>query len=97
MDTADICPLCGRPFGGRVEQHHLIPRSKGGRETVPLHPICHRKIHSLFSETVLARQFNSIISLRAHPEIASFVKWLRGKPPDFHRRTAQPAAKRRRR
>jgi hypothetical protein len=85
MDVQDdICPLCHRPLGRRRERHHLVPRLKGGRETVTIHPICHRKIHSLFSEAELARRYATIEALREHEEIARFIDWLRGKPPDFH-------------
>jgi hypothetical protein len=81
------CELCGRPLGARVEKHHLVPRSRGGSETVNVHPICHRKIHSLLSERELAAEFATVSALRAHPEIARFVKWVARRPPDFHRRT----------
>ncbi|MEN3977259.1 HNH endonuclease [Emcibacter sp. SYSU 3D8] len=88
METgAVICPLCERPLGRRRERHHLVPRLKGGRETVLLHPICHRKIHSLFAESVLARSYASIEALRGHPEIGRFIAWLADKPPDFHAST----------
>jgi len=69
--------------------HHLIPKSKGGKETVPLHPICHRKIHATFKEATLARNFATITCLRKDQEIANFIKWLDGKPPDFYRRTSR--------
>lgn len=86
----DICPLCDRALGTRREKHHLVPRLKGGRETVTLHPICHRKIHSLFREAELARTYNTVAALRAHPEMARFIKWLEGKPADFHSPTRAP-------
>lgn len=92
----DICPLCGRSLGQKREKHHLVPRLKGGRDTVTLHPICHRKIHSLFTEAELARTLNTVASLRQHPDIAGFIKWLDGKPADFYRRT-EASGKRRRR
>lgn len=84
---ADPCFLCGRPLGRRVERHHPVPKSQGGRETVPVHPICHRKIHAVFDERTLARRYATAEALRGHPEIAKFVGWLRGKPPDFHKAT----------
>ncbi len=88
METGtEICPLCERPLGRRRERHHLVPRLKGGRETVLLHPICHRKIHSLFSEALLARSYATVAALRAHPDMATFIEWLAGKPPDFHAAT----------
>lgn len=78
------CALCGRPLGRRVEWHHLVPRSEGGRETVPLHPICHRAIHRVASNRELARRYATLEALRAVPEMARFLAWIAGKPPDFH-------------
>ena len=60
-----------------------MPKAKGGRERVPVHPICHRTIHRHFSNAELARDGDAA-SLRAHPEIAGFLEWIEGKPPDFH-------------
>ncbi|HEV2567790.1 MAG TPA: HNH endonuclease [Sphingomonas sp.] len=77
------CWLCGRPLGRRVEYHHPHPKSRGGRETVPVHPICHRTIHARFSNMELARS-PSAETLRADAEIARFLEWVAGKPPDFH-------------
>jgi hypothetical protein len=79
------CPICGRPMveGGSVDRHHLVPRSRGGRETVCLHRICHRKLHALWSEVELAKLFHDVETIRAHPEIRRFVAWLRNKPATF--------------
>ena len=49
------CALCGRPLGARVEWHHLVPKSEGGRITAPVHPICHRTIHATLTNAELAR------------------------------------------
>ncbi|WP_417455811.1 HNH endonuclease [Kordiimonas sp.] len=87
MEKKITCVLCGREIGKAVEMHHLIPKSEGGRVTVPLHPICHRKVHALFNEKELAKHYATIEALRSVEEIRRFVAWLRGKPPDFYRRT----------
>lgn len=86
------CPLCGRQLGARVEAHHLIPRTYKGTEIVDLHPICHRKIHSLFTERELRDHFHTAERLREHPDIATFVAWIAGKHPDFHDTTATSRA-----
>ncbi len=78
------CALCHRPLGARVEQHHRIPRSRGGTETIPLHPICHRAIHAHLSNHELAAAYADLDTLRARPDIARFLHWLRDKPADFH-------------
>lgn len=81
------CALCGRLLGKRTEKHHLVPKSKGGTDTIRLHAICHRKIHALFNEKELAHSFFSIEALLADEDIQKFVKWVANKPPDFYRRT----------
>ena len=84
--TETICPLCERPLGSRVERHHVVPKSKGGTMLVGLHPICHRKIHKLFTNADLAR-IATIDGLKDTPEMAKFIRWVRKRPPDFHSRT----------
>ncbi|EQB13768.1 hypothetical protein L288_02090 [Sphingobium quisquiliarum P25] len=81
---APCCWLCERPLGRRIEWHHPLPRSRGGRGTVPLHPICHRAIHAQISNAELARAYRDAAALRAHPGLARFLAWIAGKPPDFH-------------
>lgn len=78
------CALCERPLGVKVEWHHPIPKSEGGRETVPVHPICHRTIHATLSNAELARGYADFAVLRAHPDMARFLRWIAGKPADFH-------------
>lgn len=78
-----ICPLCDRPLGRRIERHHIVPKSKDGREVVDIHPICHRKIHKVFTNAELAG-LGTLDALKAHPDMVTFIRWLRGKPPDFH-------------
>lgn len=92
-----ICPLCDRAIPpSQRDWHHLVPKSKGGRETACLHRVCHRQVHALFSETELARQFATANALRQHPEMQAFVAWVRTKPDDFFVRTHKCARVRRR-
>jgi hypothetical protein len=76
------CWLCARPIGTRVESHHPVPKSRGGRETVPVHPICHRALHKGFTNKQLAS--TSLDQLRASAELAPFLGWIANKDPDFH-------------
>lgn len=89
MAQAPPCWLCARPLGRRVEQHHPVPRSRGGRETVAVHPICHRAIHASFSNAELARLPPDPHALRKRVELRPFLRWIAGKPADFHAPTAR--------
>ena len=82
--TEERCWLCSRPLGARVEYHHPIPKSRGGRERVPIHPICHRTLHRTFSNVELALFGTSVATIRADPRIGRFLAWIAGKEPDFH-------------
>ena len=83
-----ICPLCQRPIpDSEKDAHHLVPKSKGGRETQYLHRVCHRQIHALLTETELARTYNHVEALLAHSGIARFVAWVQTKPDNFYERT----------
>lgn len=99
MDDPDpICALCGRPIPEGVPQslHHLVPRLKGGKggETVLLHHLCHREIHATLTEAELARDYDTVAALRAHPRLARFIEWVRKRPPEFSSRV--PGRRRRR-
>ncbi len=96
------CPLCGREMiaGPTVNDHHLIPRSKGGKKIPPdtLHVVCHRKIHSVFTDNELMVSYNTWETLKAHDQIASFIKWVGKKPSEYvdvHRETKSRKRKRR--
>jgi hypothetical protein len=91
-----VCPLCGRPLvpGPSVDEHHLVPKSEGGRAKFLVHRVCHTKIHTTLTETQLAREFNTWSALRSQPDIAAFIRWVQKKPPDFmtrNRKRRQPA------
>ena len=83
-EGAGTCWLCDRPLGRRVQWHHPVPKAKGGRETVPVHPICHRTIHAHFTNAELSRIGASRDQLLAREPVARFVAWVKDKPPDFH-------------
>jgi hypothetical protein len=82
-DSAD-CFLCQRPLGQRIEWHHSVPKSRGGCETVPVHPICHGTIHRTLGNKELERGFASAAALRVHPDLARFIDWIRNKDADLH-------------
>lgn len=89
-----ICPLCERLIPkSQEDDHHLVPRLKGGKETKTLHRICHRQIHALFTEAELANSYASVEALLGHPAVQKFVRWVKSKPPEFIER-AKPVRRR---
>ncbi|MEM9551653.1 MAG: HNH endonuclease [Pseudomonadota bacterium] len=93
-----VCPLCDRPIPPGVPQslHHLTPKLKGGKggPTVLIHHICHKEIHRALSEAELARDYDSVETLRAHPGLARFFDWVRKRPPSFMSRSRAGRRKR---
>ena len=73
--------------GPSLDQHHPVPRSHGGRETVIMHKICHRAIHAMLSERELAEEFSDFAALRTHPTLAQFIAWVQKRPPEYYDRT----------
>ncbi|KTQ85767.1 hypothetical protein NS226_18755 [Aureimonas ureilytica] len=84
---AEPCWLCGRPLGKTVDRFHPIPKSRGGRDTVPVHPICRETIDANFSASELVRHAEMGIALTNNEAVARFVKWVANKPADFHSAT----------
>lgn len=78
---------------------------EAAEQTAALCVPCHRMVHAVLSERDLAREHATVASLRAHPQIARFVKWISKQPLDRHvsvrwtheRRNGRPGGAKRRR
>lgn len=81
--TAVACWLCGRSTGKTIVWHHPIPKSRGGRDVVPMHPICQQTLITNFTNSELQRFGMDIEGLLANPSIRKFVDWVANKDPDF--------------
>lgn len=77
------CWLCGRPTGTTIVWHHPVPKSRGGREVVPMHPICQQTLITNFTNSELQRHGMDVEGLLAHPNVRKFVDWVANKDPDF--------------
>lgn len=77
--TQLICPLCNRDVP-RVSAHHMVPKSRGGRETLDICQDCHGMIHALFPNKALERNLSSLDDLKSHPEFAAWLKWISTRP-----------------
>ena len=70
------CALCEREVR-EVTKHHLVPKSEGGREVVKLCHTCHKTLHSFFTNETLLKELHTVEDLRAEPEIARYLSWIR--------------------
>jgi len=85
------CRLCERRPRRGLTEHHLIPRTLHSnkwfkkrfdrermRATVAVCRDCHAAIHRLIPcEKELGRHHNTVESLKAHPHLARFLRWVR--------------------
>jgi hypothetical protein len=91
------CELCER----EVEQltvHHLIPKQKTKRKkndpgpTVNICPSCHKQIHTLFDNTRLAIELNSLERLKNEPQMRIFLSWVSKQNPSKRIKVARKKA-----
>lgn len=81
--VAVSCWLCGRATGETIVWHHPVPKSRGGRDVVPMHPICQQTLIATFTNSELQRHGHDVDGLLANPAIRKFVDWVANKDPDF--------------
>lgn len=76
----DPCPLCTRP-NYYPSDHHLVPKSRGGRGTKTICRDCHKAIHSLFTNKQLEREYHTVDALLAHEGFSKMMVFLRKQDP----------------
>lgn len=74
------CPLCGREDLPGLTEHHVVPKSRGGKDTISICRDCHRQVHALFDNKTLECKFSSIEDLKKNPNVIKFIKWIKNKP-----------------
>lgn len=74
----NICEFCGMRTVTRG--HHVVPRCKGGKETVETCETCESYIHKTWSHNQLRDTYNSVDSILADEGFQKFLKWRRKQP-----------------
>lgn len=103
--TNPTCPICGREYGGVMQDHHLKPvtfksRTKEVHDSenrVRIHKMCHQKIHATFSEKELLEYYHTPERILEHEEMKKFVKWISKKPPEFYDKNDDTKGRKRKR
>jgi hypothetical protein len=84
-DPSAKCLICERSLGDKlIEWHHLIPKTFGGVITIPIHKICHRKIHATFTDRELEKIYHDPAVIAKHEEMQKFIVWIQKKPANFY-------------
>lgn len=91
-EPAVPCWLCDRPTGKTIVWHHPVPKSRGGRDVVPMHAICQQMLITNFTNSELQRYGMDVDSILANAAVRKFVDWVANKDPDF----TAPIAKKKR-
>ena len=73
--SVDPCPLCGRPNDDPTD-HHLVPKSRGGKITKTLCRDCHKAIHAVFTNAELETTYNTVDALMSHAELATMIRFI---------------------
>ena len=73
------CSLCAReiPSKGYAEWHHLVPKSKDGKDKVLVCVDCGNQIHLLFTNNELRDTYNTIEALRSDERVCKYIAWIR--------------------
>lgn len=67
--------------------HHLVPRQNTKRKkqapgpTTNICSACHRQIHTLFDNKLLARELNTLEKLSNEPQMQKFLAWVKKQDP----------------
>jgi ATP-dependent protease Clp ATPase subunit len=76
------CQLCERECD-QITAHHLVPRQHTKRkklaasQTIDICSACHRQIHSLFDNRLLATELNTLEKLKQQPDMVRFLNWIK--------------------
>ncbi len=74
------CPLCERPNYNPTD-HHMVPKTRGGKTTETLCRDCHKAIHATFKNKELERQYDTIEKLLAHEAFAKMIRFIAKQDP----------------
>jgi hypothetical protein len=75
-----LCPLCKRP-NFHPSDHHLVPKSRGGKVTETLCRDCHRAIHATFSNKELEKTYHTAEALLSHDGFRRMVQFIARQDP----------------
>jgi len=92
---SEACPTCGRPLLQKSD-HHLLPKSRGGTEKLPLCVACHHAIHAQFSNKELEDTYHTVEALLSNERFRKTVAFISKQDPNRRIKTDLAGNQRRR-
>ena len=93
------CVICGRDMYNdahqSIDQHHFIPKSRGGIEKLYIHKVCHQAIHAFWTVKELEQQYSDPEVIKSQDVIQPFLAWIKKKDPLFYEKTISSNEKKR--
>ena len=81
-DEEPRCEVCLHEYERReLTRHHVVPKSRGGTETVLLCRPCHKQVHALFTEKELEREYGTVDALLSADEMQPWLQFIRKRKP----------------
>ena len=74
----ELCVFCN--YDDNTRGHHIIPKSKGGTETVPACENCESFIHKSWSHNELRDKYNNVETIVNDEKFQKFLKWRLKQP-----------------
>lgn len=74
----EFCEFCG--LRTITRNHHLTPRSKGGKDTALCCENCENFIHSTWSHNELRDMYNNVETIVQNEKFQKFLKWRLKQP-----------------
>lgn len=78
-----ICQVCQRDIPENcIEKHHLVPKSRKGRDNITVCVNCGDQIHKLFTNKELEKTYNTLEALMSTEKMQKWAAWI-GKKKDY--------------
>lgn len=74
------CPICDRP-NYHPSDHHMVPKSRGGKTTETICADCHKAIHAHFTNKELEETYHTPEALLSHEGFAKQIKFISKQDP----------------
>lgn len=86
---SDQCVFCKRINVPKTHGHHIIPKSKGGKETQPTCGACGSFIHATWTNNELRDEYNTVEKILNDDRFKRYLKWIQKQPSTVHFRTVR--------